>query len=260
MARDRLISSRERPGDEPVDFALRPQRLGDMVGQGAVLEKLDIAMAAARQRGEPLEHILLDGPPGLGKTTLANVIARFRPHLLHANSLAMARLAGPGRFARAAAALRLARWLGFRVRVRLVRRPAGSALVLVASPRAVVAPAAVPAPVAAPALVPGLAALSFLPLCWVFSSASAAGAVVFGWRPSRRSPCVAVASFASFAAAAAFARRVSRRALLRRVVPGGRAWSVSVPVAPPVRSLPRWVLAPVRAFVAGPLALSPSRC
>ncbi len=76
MARDRLITSEPRAGDEPVDAALRPQRLGEMVGQGAILEKLQIAMQAARQRGEPLEHILLDGPPGLGKTTLANVIAR----------------------------------------------------------------------------------------------------------------------------------------------------------------------------------------
>ena len=76
MARDRILTGERRSGDEPVDVALRPQRLVEMVGQRAVLEKLEIAMAAARQRGEPLEHILLDGPPGLGKTTLANVIAR----------------------------------------------------------------------------------------------------------------------------------------------------------------------------------------
>lgn len=76
MARDRIITSDVRAADEPVDAALRPQRLGEMVGQRAVLEKLEIAMAAAKKRREPLEHILLDGPPGLGKTTLAHVIAR----------------------------------------------------------------------------------------------------------------------------------------------------------------------------------------
>ncbi len=76
MARERVISGGTRPGDEPIDAALRPQRLDEMIGQGAVLEKLEIAMSAAKKRGEPLEHILLDGPPGLGKTTLAHVIAR----------------------------------------------------------------------------------------------------------------------------------------------------------------------------------------
>jgi len=76
MSRDRVITTQPRPGDEPVDAALRPKRISEMVGQRAVLEKLEIAMSAAKRRGEPLEHILLDGPPGLGKTTLANVIAR----------------------------------------------------------------------------------------------------------------------------------------------------------------------------------------
>jgi Holliday junction DNA helicase RuvB len=76
MARDRVLSAHERPGDETIDVALRPKRLRDMVGQRAVLEKLQIAMAAAKKRAEPLEHILLEGPPGLGKTTLAHVIAR----------------------------------------------------------------------------------------------------------------------------------------------------------------------------------------
>ncbi len=75
MARDRLISGAARSADEPIDAALRPKRMDEMVGQRSVLDKLDIAMKAATKRSEPLEHILLDGPPGLGKTTLANVIA-----------------------------------------------------------------------------------------------------------------------------------------------------------------------------------------
>lgn len=76
MAQDRILSGETRLGDEPVDVALRPKRIREMVGQRAVLEKLEIAMSAAKKRGEPLEHILLDGPPGLGKTTLAGVIAK----------------------------------------------------------------------------------------------------------------------------------------------------------------------------------------
>lgn len=76
MTRDRIISAAPRATDEPVDSALRPTALAEMVGQQAVMEKLRIAMQAAVKRGEPLEHILLDGPPGLGKTTLASVIAR----------------------------------------------------------------------------------------------------------------------------------------------------------------------------------------
>jgi Holliday junction DNA helicase RuvB len=76
MARDRLLSSTTRPGDEQVDGSLRPRTLDELIGQRALIEKLNIAMDAARRRGEPLEHILLDGPPGLGKTTLAHVIAR----------------------------------------------------------------------------------------------------------------------------------------------------------------------------------------
>lgn len=76
MAIDRILSSNTRPGDNPVDVALRPQSIDEMIGQRTLLEKLEIAMTAAKQRNEPLEHILLDGPPGLGKTTLAGVIAR----------------------------------------------------------------------------------------------------------------------------------------------------------------------------------------
>ncbi len=76
MAIDRVLSSDSR-GDKEEQFnsALRPQRLGECIGQRNVKEKLSIAIQAARQRQEPLEHLLFYGPPGLGKTTLAHVIA-----------------------------------------------------------------------------------------------------------------------------------------------------------------------------------------
>ncbi len=59
---------------DPVDEKLRPQRLGEIVGQRAVAERLAIALVAAKKRNEPLPHILFDGPPGLGKTTFATVL------------------------------------------------------------------------------------------------------------------------------------------------------------------------------------------
>ena len=61
---------------QPEDRVLRPQRLEEMVGQQDVHERLAIAIDAARKRSEPLGHILLDGPPGLGKTTFATCIPR----------------------------------------------------------------------------------------------------------------------------------------------------------------------------------------
>ncbi|MCI0499807.1 MAG: Holliday junction branch migration DNA helicase RuvB [Planctomycetales bacterium] len=76
MAIDRVLSS-DSSGQQEEQFntALRPQRLSECIGQQNVKDKLSIAIAAARQRSEPLEHILFYGPPGLGKTTLAHVIA-----------------------------------------------------------------------------------------------------------------------------------------------------------------------------------------
>ncbi len=62
--------------EEAFERALRPQRLADYVGQARAREQLDIFITAARQRGEALDHTLLFGPPGLGKTTLAHIIAR----------------------------------------------------------------------------------------------------------------------------------------------------------------------------------------
>lgn len=76
MARERVISS-ESQGEEEnrLNYALRPQRFDQYIGQEPIIRKLRIAVGAARQRNEPVEHVLLHGPPGLGKTTLAHVIA-----------------------------------------------------------------------------------------------------------------------------------------------------------------------------------------
>ena len=76
MAREKIIASQSiGPEDEQYNVALRPETLDECIGMGDLREKLRIAVAAARQRGEPMEHVLLHGPPGLGKTTLAYVIA-----------------------------------------------------------------------------------------------------------------------------------------------------------------------------------------
>ncbi|SDK83504.1 Holliday junction DNA helicase subunit RuvB [Franzmannia pantelleriensis] len=72
---DRLIAAQSQPGESRVDHAIRPQRLADYIGQPAVREQLDIFISAARGRDESLDHTLVFGPPGLGKTTLANIIA-----------------------------------------------------------------------------------------------------------------------------------------------------------------------------------------
>jgi Holliday junction DNA helicase RuvB len=72
---DRLISADGSPSEERFDRALRPTLLADYVGQPAVKEQLQIFIEAARRREEPLDHSLVFGPPGLGKTTLAHIIA-----------------------------------------------------------------------------------------------------------------------------------------------------------------------------------------
>ena len=76
MAKDRIISTVAQSLDEqPVSTALRPHNLIEYIGQRELVERLAIALQAVRERDEPMEHVLLHGPPGLGKTTLAHVIA-----------------------------------------------------------------------------------------------------------------------------------------------------------------------------------------
>ncbi len=73
---DRFVAPEpESPREEQFDRAIRPTRLQDYAGQPAVREQMEIFIAAARQRSEPLDHLLVFGPPGLGKTTLANIVA-----------------------------------------------------------------------------------------------------------------------------------------------------------------------------------------
>ncbi|MCK8825212.1 Holliday junction branch migration DNA helicase RuvB [Fuchsiella alkaliacetigena] len=72
---ERIVSPDQKPEDQDFDLSLRPKRLAEYIGQEKVKNNLKIFIKAARQRGEALDHVLLHGPPGLGKTTLANIIA-----------------------------------------------------------------------------------------------------------------------------------------------------------------------------------------
>lgn len=73
---ERVISGAALPDDAPLDVSLRPRRLDEFVGQVEVKDNLGIAVQAAKLRGDPLDHVIIYGPPGLGKTTLAHIIAQ----------------------------------------------------------------------------------------------------------------------------------------------------------------------------------------
>jgi holliday junction DNA helicase RuvB len=72
---ERIVSSKPRPEDAPIETSLRPRKLAEYIGQDKVKENVKIAITAAQGRDEPLDHVLLYGPPGLGKTTLAYILA-----------------------------------------------------------------------------------------------------------------------------------------------------------------------------------------
>src|SRR5438132_12485955 len=72
---ERIVTADERSEDKEFDRSLRPRQLAEFIGQEAVKANLEILITAAKGRSEPIEHILIAGPPGLGKTTLANIVA-----------------------------------------------------------------------------------------------------------------------------------------------------------------------------------------
>jgi len=72
---ERLAAGADIGAEDELDRSLRPRRLDDFIGQDGVKQQLAIFLEAARQRGEALDHVLLAGPPGLGKTSLAGIVA-----------------------------------------------------------------------------------------------------------------------------------------------------------------------------------------
>ncbi len=75
MTRLRLVETSEQPGEGEFQWSLRPARMSEYIGQKDLLARLEISIKAAQKRGEPIDHILLYGPPGLGKTTLAHIVS-----------------------------------------------------------------------------------------------------------------------------------------------------------------------------------------
>jgi Holliday junction DNA helicase RuvB len=86
MAVERVVAAQQHGLEDQRNWALRPRRLDEYTGQSDLVQRLRISIAAKRRRDEPLEHVLLHGPPGLGKTTLAYVIAEEMGSRVHITS------------------------------------------------------------------------------------------------------------------------------------------------------------------------------
>ncbi len=87
MARERIVTgSQESPQEDKVQLSLRPKKLNEYIGQQELCDKIMVTIDAANGRGEPVEHVLLYGPPGLGKTTLAHILANEMGTKLYATA------------------------------------------------------------------------------------------------------------------------------------------------------------------------------